>query len=75
MAATGNSETFEYELGYAWLDIWALERLFYLVTWMQKQKPYSDSPQNFTTFEYKVDLHLNRASGPTLGTNPNVVPC
>jgi hypothetical protein len=57
------------------LASWAMESLLCSTTHMKKQKPYSDSPQNSATFEYNVDLLLNRPSGPPLDTNPNDASC
>jgi hypothetical protein len=53
----------------------ALEALFCSTTQMQKHNPYSDSPQNSATFEYKFDLLLNSPSRPPLDMNPNGAPC
>jgi hypothetical protein len=53
---------------------WALDSLLCSATRMQKQKTYSDSPRNSTTFEYKVNLLLSSPLAPPLNTNPNVVP-
>jgi hypothetical protein len=72
MDATGNFETFEYELGYAWLDILGFGGTFLFNYSYEKKNPYLDSPRNSATFEYKVDLLLNRPSEPPLNTNPNV---
>jgi hypothetical protein len=66
MAATGNSETFEYELGYVWLDILGSRGTFCSYTQMKKHNTYSDSPRNYSTFEYKV----RPASEQTLRTSP-----
>jgi hypothetical protein len=44
MDATGNSETFEYELGYAWLDILGFGGTSLFNYSYGKKNPYLDSP-------------------------------
>jgi hypothetical protein len=75
LAGTGNSETFEYKVDYAWIDISGSGGTFMFSYSDAETEAIFDSPRNSATFEYKVDLLLNSPSGPPLGTNPNVAPC